>query len=94
MQKLGEAKCEYDKINDFRLDVSTKCLSCDNRYFKKKNCSACASNVWSPTKFIISDNAKELGGGADGHLSPWPWVQERLRRPAAGFTFPLPQQGR
>ena len=58
MQKLGEAKCEYDKINDFRLDVSTKCLSCDNRYFKKKNCSACASNVWSPTKFIISDNAK------------------------------------
>ena len=58
MQKLGEAKCGYDKINDFRLDVSTKCLSCDNRYFKKKNCSACASNVWSPTKFIISDNAK------------------------------------
>ena len=42
--------------------MSTKCLSCDNRYsfffFFFFYCFACASNLGSPTKFIIDDNAK------------------------------------
>ena len=39
--------------------MSTKCLSCDNRYgFFFLYCFACASNVRSPTKFVVDDNAK------------------------------------
>ena len=38
--------------------MSTKCLSCDNRYRFFLYCFACASNVGSPTKFIVDDNAK------------------------------------
>ena len=38
--------------------MSTKCLSCDNRYRFFLYCFVCASNVGSPTKFIVDDNAK------------------------------------
>ena len=44
--------------NSFCLEVSTQCLSCDNRYSFFLYCFACASNVGSPTKFIVDDNAK------------------------------------
>ena len=35
--------------------MSTKCLSCDNRYRFFLYCFACVSNVGSPTKFIVDD---------------------------------------
>ena len=38
--------------------MSTKCFSCDNRYRFFLYCFACASDVGSPTKFIVDDNAK------------------------------------
>ena len=57
MHRLGEAKCEHNKTAfTWKCLRSVSAVTTCTVFFLY--CFACASNVGSPTKFIVDDNAK------------------------------------
>ena len=57
MHRLGEAKCEHNKIAFvWKCLPSVRAVTTGTGFFFFS--FACASNVGSPTKFIVDDNAK------------------------------------